>query len=88
MEETLEKILRQSQLTGLIARVECKDISFKDMKEILHEYQCWSEQIWEKYYQETKFNTFQSLEILKQRQVIFELKNEVEKLNKLINANI
>lgn len=86
MDETLEKILRQSQLTGLIARVESKDISFKEMRDILHEYQCWSEQNWERYYQESRFNTAQSLEILKHKQTIFELEKEVEKLNKLLNG--
>lgn len=88
MDELLEKILRQTQLTGLIGRVKHKDISLKEMTEILEEYQAWSEQNWERYYQESKFNTAQSMEILSHKQTIFDLQNEIKKLNSMLNENI
>lgn len=77
-DEILEKILRTAQLTGTIERVKIKSISLKELIEILNEYQIWSEQIFEKYYQESKSNYAQSLEIMKLKNSISELEKQIK----------
>lgn len=86
-EEILEKIIKQSQMTALIANVETKAISAKELIEDLKTYQVWMETQWEKYYQSEKLNMALQIMNINKDSKINELTKEIKKLNAILNDN-
>lgn len=80
-DKILDKILHQSQLTGIIAWISDKDFDKKDMiVRKLNSYFCWSEVNWENYFQENKRNYALELRVMIQEKELNKLREEVLKL--------
>lgn len=74
MEKTdiLNKILNQSQLTAVIA------MSDDNQRRMLENHYCFTEEIWEKMFQENKRNNVLETMVLKQNKKIKDLMAELE----------
>lgn len=83
----LDKIIKQSQFKGLIAKVELRAIPLKELVEDMESYYAFTEILWEKLLMGNKMAFTNELLVLQQRAEIMELKKEIEKLNKLLNDN-
>ena len=83
----LDKIIKQSQFKGLIAKAELRSITLKELVEDMETYYCFTEILWEKLLMENKMAFTNELLVLQQRYEITELKKEIEKLNKVLNDN-
>lgn len=88
-DDILNKILHQSQLTGIIAWIQDKEFEKKDMiVRKLNSYYAWSEINWEMYFQENKRNMAVEFKLMTQEEELRHLRTEVSKLKESITNQL
>lgn len=82
----LDKIIKQSQFYGLIAKAETRSIPLKELVEDMNTYYTFMEILWEQFITENRILTATNMLLLQKDIENKELKKEIEKLKSVINA--